>query len=195
MSQGIAAIFLDRDGTINFDHGYIYKIDNFQFIEGVIEAMLELKKMNYALIIVTNQSGITRGLFTEIQFLELTKWMNWSLINRGIQLDGIYYCPHYPDAVKQKYKQICDCRKPKAGLLLKAQRQLNINMTSSYMVGDKLSDMQAGKKAHIGTNVLVTTGKSFTEDNKKYANWIINSLVDLPNKIKISNKDNSFIHK
>ncbi|MGP1928785.1 MAG: D-glycero-beta-D-manno-heptose 1,7-bisphosphate 7-phosphatase [Arsenophonus sp. NC-WZS1-MAG3] len=195
MSQSIPAIFLDRDGTINFDHGYIYKIDNFQFIEGVIEAMLELKKMDYALVVVTNQSGITRGLFTETQFLELTKWMNWSLINRGIQLDGIYYCPHYPDPVKQKYKQICDCRKPKAGLLLKAQKQLNINMTSSYMVGDKLSDMQAGKKAHIGTNVLVTTGKSFTEDNKKYANWIINSLVDLPNKIKISNKDSNFIHK
>ncbi|MFP3013770.1 MAG: D-glycero-beta-D-manno-heptose 1,7-bisphosphate 7-phosphatase [Arsenophonus sp. NC-QC1-MAG3] len=188
MSQGIPAIFLDRDGTINLDHGYIYKIDNFQFIEGVIEAMFELKKMDYALIIVTNQSGITRGLFTETQFLELTKWMNWFFINRGIQLDGIYYCPHYPDTVKQKYKQICDCRKPKAGLLLKAQKQLNINMTSSYMVGDKLSDMQAGKEAHIGTNVLVTTGKSFTEDNKKYANWIINSLVDLPNKIKISNK-------
>ncbi|MGP1956513.1 MAG: D-glycero-beta-D-manno-heptose 1,7-bisphosphate 7-phosphatase [Arsenophonus sp. NC-PE1-MAG3] len=189
MSQGIPAIFLDRDGTINLDHGYIYKIDNFQFIEGVIEAMLELKKMDYALIIVTNQSGITRGLFTETQFLKLTNWMDWSLINRGVKLDAIYYCPHYPDAaVKQKYKKICDCRKPKAGLLLAAQKQLNVNMTTSYMVGDKLSDMQAGKKAHIGTNVLVNTGKSVTEDNKKYVNWIINSLVDLPNKIKITNQ-------
>ncbi|MGP1923881.1 MAG: D-glycero-beta-D-manno-heptose 1,7-bisphosphate 7-phosphatase [Arsenophonus sp. NEOnobi-MAG3] len=184
MSQSIPAIFLDRDGTINLDHGYVYEIDDFRFIEGAIEAMLELKKMDYALILVTNQSGITRGLFTEAQFLELTEWMDGSLIDRGVELDGIYYCPHYSDEVKQKYKKICNCRKPKAGMLLVAQKQLNINMKVSYMVGDKLSDMQAGKKAHIGTNVLVTKGKSVTEDDKKYANWIINSLADLPNKIK-----------
>ncbi|RXK34493.1 D-glycero-beta-D-manno-heptose-1,7-bisphosphate 7-phosphatase [Arsenophonus endosymbiont of Bemisia tabaci Asia II 3] len=184
MSQSIPSIFLDRDGTINLDHGYVYEIDNFRFIESAIEAMLELKKMGYALILVTNQSGIARGFFTEAQFLELTKWMDWSLIDRGVEFDGIYYCPHHPDAIEQKYKQICDCRKPKAGMLLAARKQLNINMKASYMVGDKLSDMQASKEAHIGTNVLVTTGKSVTEDDKKSADWIINSLADLPNKIK-----------
>lgn len=184
MSQSIPAIFLDRDGTINHDHGYVCEIDNFQFIEGAIEAMLELKKMGYALILVTNQSGIARGLFTEAQFLALTEWMDWSLIDRGVELDGIYYCPHHPDAIEQKYRQICNCRKPKAGMLLAAQKHLNIDMKASYMVGDKLFDMQAGKEAHIGTNVLVTTAKSVTEDDKKYADWIINSLADLPNKIK-----------
>ncbi|HGJ5875187.1 MAG TPA: D-glycero-beta-D-manno-heptose 1,7-bisphosphate 7-phosphatase [Arsenophonus sp.] len=184
MSQSIPAIFLDRDGTINRDHGYVYEIDNFQFIDGVIEAMFKLKKMGYALILVTNQSGIARGLFTESQFLELTEWMDWSLIDRGVELDGIYYCPHHPDAIEQKYKEICNCRKPKAGMLLDAQKQLNIDMQASYMVGDTLSDMQASKEAHIGTNVLVTTGKPLTDDIKKYADWIINSLADLPNKIK-----------
>ncbi|MGP1939198.1 MAG: D-glycero-beta-D-manno-heptose 1,7-bisphosphate 7-phosphatase [Arsenophonus sp. ET-DL9-MAG3] len=184
MDQNIPAIFFDRDGTINFDHGYVYKIDNFQFIEGTIEAMIELKKMGYALILITNQSGIAIGLFTEEQFLKLTEWMDWALIDHGVELDGIYYCPHHPNAIKQKYKQICNCRKPKANMLLEAQKQLNIDMKASYMVGDKLSDMQAGKEAYIGTNVLVTTGKFITENDKKYADWIINSLADLPYKIK-----------
>ncbi len=184
INQNIPAIFFDRDGTINRDHGYVYKIDNFQFIEGAIEAMIELKKMGYALILITNQSGIAIGLFTEEQFLELTEWMNWSLIDHGIGLDAIYYCPHHPNAIEQKYKQICNCRKPKPNMLLKAQKELNINMKASYMVGDKISDIQAGKEANIGTNVLVATEKSITEDDKKYADWIINSLADLPNKIK-----------
>lgn len=195
MSQSIPAIFLDRDGTINHDHGYVYEIDNFQFIEGAIEAMLELKKMGYALILVTNQSGIARGLFTEAQFLALTEWMDWSLIDRGVELDGIYYCPHHPPAIEQKYRQICNCRKPKAGMLLSAQKQLNIDMKASYMVGDKLSDMQAGKEAHIGTNVLVTSAKVVTEDDKKCADWIINSLADLPNKIKNCQKNELIVHK
>ncbi|MFP3014345.1 MAG: D-glycero-beta-D-manno-heptose 1,7-bisphosphate 7-phosphatase [Arsenophonus sp.] len=184
MNQGIPAIFLDRDGTINQDYKYVWKIDTFQFINGSIEAMFELKKMGYALIIVTNQSGIARGLFTEDQFIDLTEWINWFLIDRGVKLDDIYYCPHHPDGIEQKYKQICNCRKPKASMLLEAQKQLNINMKASYMVGDKSSDMQAGKKAYIGTNVLVTTRKFLTEDDKKYSDWVINSLADLPDKIK-----------
>ncbi|XZQ54904.1 MAG: D-glycero-beta-D-manno-heptose 1,7-bisphosphate 7-phosphatase [Arsenophonus sp.] len=184
VNQSIPAIFFDRDGTINCDNGYVYEIDNFKFIKGTIEAMLELKKMGYALILITNQSGIGIGLFTEKQFLKLTNWMYFSLIDYGIKLDGIYYCPHHPYAIEQKYKKICNCRKPKANMLLKAQKQLNINMKASYMVGDKISDIQAGRAAHIGTNVLVTSGKFITENDKQYADWIINNLIDLPYKIK-----------
>ena len=92
MAKSVPAIFLDRDGTINVDHGYVHEIDNFEFIDGVIDAMRELKKMGFALVVVTNQSGIARGKFTEAQFETLTEWMDWSLADRDVDLDGIYYC-------------------------------------------------------------------------------------------------------
>ena len=84
MAMSVPAIFLDRDGTINVDHGYVHEIDNFEFIDGVIDAMRQLKEMGYALVVVTNQSGIARGKFTEEQFETLTEWMDWSLADRGV---------------------------------------------------------------------------------------------------------------
>nr|WP_154599816.1 MULTISPECIES: D-glycero-beta-D-manno-heptose 1,7-bisphosphate 7-phosphatase [Providencia] len=184
VSKGIPAIFLDRDGTINIDHGYVHQIDDFEFIEGSIEAMIELKKMGYALVVVTNQSGIGRGIYTEDQFMTLTEWMDWSLADRGVDLDGIYFCPHHPDATVEEYKQECNCRKPKPGMLLDAQQFLNIDMTSSIMVGDKLADMQAGKAALVGTNVLVKSGEPVTDDAIASADLVINSLADLPKALK-----------
>ncbi|KAA1195202.1 D-glycero-beta-D-manno-heptose 1,7-bisphosphate 7-phosphatase [Photorhabdus heterorhabditis] len=184
MTQSIPAVFLDRDGTINIDHGYVHEIDDFQFIDGVIEAMIELKKMGYALVLVTNQSGIARGIFNEEQFLQLTEWMDWSLADRGVDLDGIYYCPHHPDATEGQYKKGCDCRKPQPGMLLEAQKELSIDMAASYMVGDKLEDMQAATTAKVGTKVLVRTGKLVTNEAEQAADLVINSLVDLPKAIK-----------
>nr|WP_222717622.1 MULTISPECIES: D-glycero-beta-D-manno-heptose 1,7-bisphosphate 7-phosphatase [unclassified Providencia] len=184
VSKGIPAIFLDRDGTINIDHGYVHQIDDFEFIEGAIEAMIELKKMGYALVVVTNQSGIGRGIYTEDQFMTLTEWMDWSLADRGVDLDGIYFCPHHPDATVEEYKQECNCRKPKPGMLLDAQQFLNIDMASSIMVGDKLADMQAGKAALVGTNVLVKSGEPVTDDAIASADLVINSLADLPKALK-----------
>ncbi len=106
MAKSVPAIFLDRDGTINVDHGYVHEIDNFEFIDGVIDAMRELKKkMGFALVVVTNQSGIARGKFTEAQFETLTEWMDWSLADRDVDLDGIYYCPHHPQGSVKKFHQ------------------------------------------------------------------------------------------
>nr|WP_113868157.1 D-glycero-beta-D-manno-heptose 1,7-bisphosphate 7-phosphatase [Brenneria salicis]NMN90750.1 D-glycero-D-manno-heptose 1,7-bisphosphate phosphatase [Brenneria salicis ATCC 15712 = DSM 30166]RBP60210.1 D-alpha,beta-D-heptose 1,7-bisphosphate phosphatase [Brenneria salicis ATCC 15712 = DSM 30166]RLM30004.1 D-glycero-beta-D-manno-heptose-1,7-bisphosphate 7-phosphatase [Brenneria salicis ATCC 15712 = DSM 30166] len=184
MAQSVPAIFLDRDGTINIDHGYVHEIDQFQFIDGVIEAMQELKKMGFALVVVTNQSGIARGKFTEDQFMQLTEWMDWSLADRGVDLDGIYFCPHHSEAGEGEYSQTCDCRKPEPGMLLSAQRHLNIDMVASYMIGDKTEDIQAGIAAGIGTNVLVRTGKPITEQGESLADGIIDSLADLPQWIK-----------
>ncbi len=104
------AIFLDRDGTLNIDYGYVHDIDHFHFIEGSIEALKALQEMGYALVLVTNQSGIARGYFTEEEFNQLTEWMDWSLEDRGVHLDGIYYCPHHPKGAG-KYKRV---RLPKA---------------------------------------------------------------------------------
>ncbi|MGM3174744.1 D-glycero-beta-D-manno-heptose 1,7-bisphosphate 7-phosphatase [Dickeya lacustris] len=188
MTSLVPAVFLDRDGTINVDHGYVHEIDRFQFIDGVIDALIELKKMGYALVVVTNQSGIARGKFSEAQFETLTEWMDWSLADRGVDLDGIYYCPHHPEAVNDDYRQQCNCRKPEPGMLLDAERYLHIDMASSYMVGDKAEDMQAAKAAGVGTKVLVRTGKPVTEEGEKVADWVIDSLTMLPELIKKRDK-------
>lgn len=188
MSQPIPAIFLDRDGTINVDHGYVHEIDDFQFIDGVIDAMHELKAMGFALVLVTNQSGIARGKFSEDQFMHLTEWMDWSLADRDVDLDGIYFCPHHPDGIEGEYRQDCDCRKPKPGMLLDAKKQLNIDMASSYIIGDKVEDMLAGEAAGVGTKVLVRTGKPVDEAAQKQADWVINSLAELPGEIKSRTK-------
>ena len=184
MAMSVPAIFLDRDGTINVDHGYVHEIDNFEFIDGVIDAMRQLKEMGYALVVVTNQSGIARGKFTEEQFETLTEWMDWSLADRDVDFDGIYFCPHHPEAVVEEYRQVCDCRKPQPGMLLQAQQELNIDMAASYMVGDKPEDMQAAIAAGVGTKVLVRTGKPVTEQGEKLADWVLNSLAALPEAIK-----------
>nr|WP_233169407.1 D-glycero-beta-D-manno-heptose 1,7-bisphosphate 7-phosphatase [Serratia sp. ASV30] len=184
VTQRVPAIFLDRDGTINIDHGYVHEIDDFQFIDGVIDACRELKNMGFALVLVTNQSGIARGKFSEDQFMRLTEWMDWSMADRDVDLDGIYFCPHHPEAVIEEYRQVCDCRKPQPGMLLQAQKELNIDLAASYMVGDKIEDMQAAAAAGVGTKVLVRTGKPVTEEGEKAADWVLNSLQELPAAIK-----------
>ncbi|MEI9533814.1 D-glycero-beta-D-manno-heptose 1,7-bisphosphate 7-phosphatase [Moellerella wisconsensis] len=184
MNQGIPAIFLDRDGTINIDHGFVHEIDKFEFIDGAIEAMIELKKMGYALVIVTNQSGIGRGIYSEDQFLHLSEWMDWSLADRGIDLDGLYYCPHHPEAEIEEYRIECDCRKPKAGMLIEAQAHLAIDMSSSIMVGDKLADIQAGQAAKVGMNILVRSGQAVTPEAEAQADIVIDSIAKLPEVLK-----------
>lgn len=173
------AIFLDRDGTLNIDHGYVHEIDQFQFIDGSIDTLKKLKEMGYLLVLVTNQSGIARGYFTEQQFLQLTEWMDWSLADRGVDLDGIYYCPHHPEGIGE-FKENCDCRKPKPGMLLQAIKELNIDPTCSVMVGDKVDDIKAGISAGVKINVLVRTGKALTDEGESLASYVIDSIAGLP---------------
>lgn len=174
------AVFLDRDGTINVDHGYVHQIDDFQFIDGVIDAMLALKKKGYLLVLVTNQSGIVRGYFSEDQFLQLTEWFDWSLADRGVDFDGIYYCPHHPEGLGE-YREICDCRKPQAGMFTQAIQDLAIDPAQSIMVGDKLEDLLAAEKAGVGTKILVRTGKPITAEAETKADIVLDSLANLPN--------------
>lgn len=190
------AIFLDRDGTINIDHGYVHQIDDFEFIEGSINALKKLKEMGYLLVLVTNQSGIARGYFTEAQFLQLTEWMDWSLAEQGVDFDGIYYCPHHPDG-KGEFKEDCSCRKPKPGMLLDAMKALNIDPQQSIMVGDKIEDIKAGINAKVKINVLVRTGKPVTKEGERLANAVLDSIVDLPDVIKalVSNSDCVFFNQ
>ncbi|MBR9729212.1 D-glycero-beta-D-manno-heptose 1,7-bisphosphate 7-phosphatase [Shewanella intestini] len=174
------AVFLDRDGVINLDHGYVHQVDDFEYVEGVFEACLAFKKQGYKIVVVTNQSGIARGKYTEDDFHALTEWMDWNFADKGVDLDGIYYCPHHSEKGIGEYKVECDCRKPKPGMLLDAAKFLKIDMSQSVMVGDKADDMRAGKAAGILTNILVRTGKSVTEDAIAEASIVVDSIADVP---------------
>ena len=181
------AIFLDRDGVINVDTGYVYQIDDFQFIDGVIDALRELKQKGYLLVVVTNQSGIARGLFTEEQFMSLTEWMDWSLADRGVDLDGIYSCPHHPSEGSDQYRKSCTCRKPGPDMILDAVKHLDIDLTRSYMVGDKPSDMKAAINAGVAHKILVETGKAITEEVRALAEAIYPSLVEFADGVPAVN--------
>ncbi|MGL4982640.1 MAG: D-glycero-alpha-D-manno-heptose-1,7-bisphosphate 7-phosphatase [Treponemataceae bacterium] len=135
------AIFLDRDGTINVDTGYLYKWEDFHFIDGVIKTLKKLKEKGFLLIILTNQSGIARGFFTEQDVQVLHNKMNAFLQkNYNFQFDGIYYCPHHEQGTQKKYTIECNCRKPEKGMLLQALKDFDIDLSASIMIGDKDSD-------------------------------------------------------
>ena len=148
------AVFLDRDGVINVDRGYVHKRDEFEYIDGVFDAVKKCKDMGYLLVLVTNQSGIARGMFTEEQFETLTEWMDWNFAENDIDFDGIYYCPHHPEATVEQYKEECDCRKPSPGMFMSAQSFLDIDMENSVMIGDKKEDMMAEEGEALATTVL-----------------------------------------
>ncbi|GDY25711.1 MULTISPECIES: D-glycero-beta-D-manno-heptose 1,7-bisphosphate 7-phosphatase [unclassified Agarivorans] len=172
------AIFLDRDGVINHDRGYVSKVDDFEFIDGAIEAMQQLKKAGWLLVVVTNQAGIARGYFSEEQFVSLTEWMDWSLADRGVDLDGIYFCPHHSKYGDETYRQDCDCRKPQPGMLLEAAAELNIDLSKSWLVGDKASDLLAAKNAGVPNRLLVEGQYPISEQEAKLAIAKVASLQD-----------------
>ena len=178
------AVFLDRDGVINKDTGYVHLVDDFEYIDGVFDACLALKKMGYLLVVVTNQSGIARGMYSEDDFHSLTEWMDWNFADKGVDLDGIYYCPHHPEKGIGEYKQDCDCRKPKPGMLLDAAKFLKIDLANSIMVGDKADDMRAAKAAGIGKSILVRSGKVVDEAGIIEATMVVDSIADVPDAIK-----------
>lgn len=150
------ALFLDRDGVLNVDHGYVSKIDDFQPVEGVFDALRHAAARGYALIVVTNQSGIGRGYFSQHAYDMLEAHIRRLFASEGIALTAIYHCPHAPDAN-------CDCRKPQPGMILRAAREHDIDLARSVMIGDKETDAQAGRAAGIPRIELVTPDRSIRE--------------------------------
>ncbi len=174
------AIFLDRDGVLNKEVGYLSNPEKFEFIEGSIEALKILKKKGFLLIVITNQAGIARGYYNEQTLAAIHDKMNLLLKEHNVILDDIYFCPHHPD-----FTGPCDCRKPKPGMILKAKEKYTINLDNSYLVGDTLNDIEAGIKANCKT-VLVLTG--YGEDEKKKEgkvkpHYIFKNLLEFAQKI------------
>lgn len=156
------AAFLDRDGVINTDHGYVYRWDQFEFMPGVEDALLGLQQRGYKLVIVTNQSGIARGYFGETELAALNERLTQHLAAKGIHLAGIYHCPHHPDEGLADLKVHCDCRKPAPGLILRAARDLDLDIAASLLIGDKPSDIEAGQRAGVGQLFQVTNAQPLT---------------------------------
>lgn len=154
-----AAAFLDRDGVLNADHGYVYQWECFEWLPEAIAGMQRLATLGYALVVTTNQSGIARGYYTEDDFWRLTARMEQSLGKHGVTLAGVYYCPHHPDGAVTAYRQECQCRKPKPGMIMRAAEALAIDVSESLMVGDKPSDMAAAAAAGITKRYHLTAGE------------------------------------
>src|SRR5581483_7237156 len=141
------AVFLDRDGVVIEDPGYLTDPEGVVLLPGVLEALARLRADGWRLVVVSNQSGIARGMLTEERLAEIQARLAELLAAGGVTLDGIYYCPHHPQGNVAAYRRECDCRKPAPGMLLQASRDLDLDITSSWMVGDKYSDAAAGRAA------------------------------------------------
>jgi D-glycero-D-manno-heptose 1,7-bisphosphate phosphatase len=166
MSGLARAAFLDRDGVINIDHGYTYRKENFEFVPGVLDAGRRLAARGYLLVVITNQSGIGRGMYTEADFAALTDWMKSVFARAEAPLAGVYFCPHHPTDATGGYRRDCDCRKPAPGLLLRAAQDLGIDRSASVLYGDKASDLQAAAAAGVPRRVLLgTDGRALPPDD------------------------------
>ena len=178
------AIFLDRDGTINIEKDYIYKCEDLVFEEGSVEALKTFKNLGYILIVVSNQSGIARGYFTEEDLKAFNNNMNEKLKEKSVEITEFYCCPHHPDGLAE-YKKVCDCRKPNNKMLEDAIKKYNIDREKSYMIGDKVSDIGAGLKSKLKT-VLVKTGYGLKDMEKidKNETLVCENLKDFSEILK-----------
>lgn len=156
------ALFLDRDGVINVDHGYVHTPEEFQFIEGVFDLVAAANRAGYLVVVVTNQAGIGRGYYSEAQFHALSHWMRTRFAEHGGQIDEVYFCPYHPEHGIGAYRQESEFRKPAPGMLRQAKAELDIDMDHSIFIGDKPSDMAAGRAAGVGT--LLHFGSEHLED-------------------------------
>lgn len=163
------ALFLDRDGVVNVEKNYLYKVDDFELMDGILDVCRHYEAKGYLIIIVTNQSGISRGYYTQEDFNRLSQWMIEYFKSLGVTITHIYHCPHH-----ESIDGNCDCRKPEPGMFLDAQRDFDLDMANSVMIGDNERDIQASIRAGVTTNILLST-----QARESAANQIIKSLKEL----------------
>ena len=170
------AVFLDRDGVIVVDHGYVHRVEDFRFVPGSAQALLRLQAAGWRPVVVTNQSGLARGLYSADDYERFTAHLREQLRAVGVRLDAVLHCPHLPDAAVASYRLACDCRKPAPGMLLRAARELAIDLAGSVIVGDRLSDVQAGRAAGVGHCVLVRSGHPLDPSELRQADAVYDNL-------------------
>jgi len=163
------ALFLDRDGVINIEKNYLHTIEEFEFIEGIFELCKKYQDLGYLIIVVTNQSGIARGYYSEEEFALLTRWMVDVFDRENIHITAVYHCPHHPDISGK-----CACRKPEAGMLLEAADKYNIDLEHSLLVGDSERDIEAAHRAGVNETYLFSKETTVSDATK-----IIRSLKEL----------------
>ncbi len=172
MSKNMSkALFLDRDGVINIEKDYLYKIEDFEFIDGIFDLCRYYQKLGYKIFVVTNQSGIAREYYDEEDFEILTSWMIREFKSENIEILKVYYCPHYPDISGE-----CSCRKPKYGMILDAKNEFDINLSDSIIIGDKERDIEAGLNAGLTETYLFNESGKI---KKSKATKIVNNLNNI----------------
>ena len=170
------AAFIDRDGVINEERDFVHTVEEFAFLNGAVAAMRQLRAAGYLLVVVTNQSGIARGLYAEADYLKVTAHMRERLLSAGVTLDAVEYCPHLPDAPVARYRLDCNCRKPRPGMLLRAIDHLGIDARTSVLIGDRTADIQAGREAGIGRCYVVRSGKPLADSDAALADGVYGDL-------------------
>lgn len=164
------ALFLDRDGIINVDFGYVHQVKDFEFIDGIFDVCRYAQDMGYEIYVITNQAGIARGYYTIEDFLALTDWMKKEFLKQEVVINDVYYCPHHPEKGDTEYVITCKCRKPEPGMILKAAKEHGINLDHSAFIGDKVSDMKAAEAAGIHNKILVAS--QYQDDGNTHAHRI-----------------------
>jgi D-glycero-D-manno-heptose 1,7-bisphosphate phosphatase len=180
------AALLDRDGVINQDKAYVHRWEDFEFVPGAIEGMKKLQDAGYALVIVTNQSGLARGYYTEKQYQALTNHLKQHLLEQGVKIDGVYHCPHHPKGSVHGLAVDCDCRKPKPGLLLQAANELGLSLHNSVLIGDKPSDIEAARAAGVGRAYSVESDNAEGMTEADGSDGRFSSLFDCASYISIT---------
>lgn len=171
------AVFLDRDGTVSEEVGYVNHLSRYKLFPWTIAAIKKLNEAKIKAILVTNQAGVARGYFTEDLIWKVHEQLSAELAKEGAYLDGIYYCPHHPSAGVPPYRANCECRKPKPGLILQAAQEHEIDLSRSFMVGDKYTDVELAQKAKV-KSIMVMTGYGIGEYEYQRKDW-----PQMPDKI------------
>jgi D-glycero-D-manno-heptose 1,7-bisphosphate phosphatase len=149
------ALFLDRDGIVNIERDYVHRADDFTFVDGIFDLCRAARDHGYLLVVITNQSGIARGLYTDEDFAAVTEWMIGKFAAEGIAIAKVYHCPYHPEASIERYRCDHPDRKPSPGMILRARDDLQLDLSASLLIGDRLTDIEAGRRAGIPRLCLV----------------------------------------
>jgi len=167
----LSAVFMDRDGTLNVEKNYVYRVEDFEWIRGAVDAIRQLKQYGFKVFVVTNQAGVAYGYYSEDDVQHLHQYMQNTLVEVGTGIDAFYYCPYHQDAAVAAYRRASDCRKPATGMFDQAIRDWRVDPEHSFVVGDRNSDIEAGRRLGM-TTLLVQTGHGLEAASSTRADYV-----------------------